>query len=93
MKYRLEYQSNVESRVCIPCHQLLTKGISFILQMLILLIIYYDYFYLIWLGIAAESDTGSGDYTGFSNMSTSGINSPQVIFIVHIFYCTNYFSI
>ncbi|XP_014218301.1 zinc finger FYVE domain-containing protein 9 isoform X2 [Copidosoma floridanum] len=28
MRYRLEYQSNVDSRVCIPCHQLLTKAES-----------------------------------------------------------------
>lgn len=28
IKYRLEYQSNVESRICVSCHQLLTKGMQ-----------------------------------------------------------------
>ncbi|KAJ8687232.1 hypothetical protein QAD02_023026 [Eretmocerus hayati] len=50
MRYRLEYQNNVDSRVCIPCHQLLTK---------------------------AESDSGSGDYTGFASGGAFGVNSPQ----------------
>ncbi|KAL6421333.1 hypothetical protein ACFW04_014782 [Cataglyphis niger] len=27
MKYRLEYQGNIDSRVCVPCYHLLTKGI------------------------------------------------------------------
>ncbi|XP_033219235.1 zinc finger FYVE domain-containing protein 16 isoform X2 [Belonocnema kinseyi] len=28
MKYRLEYQGNIDSRVCLPCHQLLIKAES-----------------------------------------------------------------
>ncbi|XP_058796038.1 uncharacterized protein LOC131666946 isoform X3 [Phymastichus coffea] len=51
MKFRLEYQNNVDSRVCIPCHQLLSK---------------------------AESDNGSGDYTGFQSINPTSINSPQL---------------
>ena len=39
MKYKLEYQGNIDSRVCVSCYQLLTKGETFLQLTIILMIL------------------------------------------------------
>lgn len=80
MKYRLEYQGNIDSRVCGPCYQLLIKGMEPYLHLSInLIVLILQFSFLIFYSAEQEHGSGDGDWSSsYANNSSNNVNSPQV---------------